>query len=186
MKKTTQFTTTTRKGFYFILLLSTIAISGLLFIIYGKESGQSNAIASEFLSYFVLLNIVLNSASSLCILCGFRAIRLRRIAVHKKFMLLAFTFSALFLISYIYYHYNHGSTAFLGQGIVRPIYFFILISHLILAAITLPAVLVTFYFAFISQFKLHTAISSYTLYAWLYVSLSGIVIYGFLKYFNGI
>ena len=117
---------------------------------------------------------------------GFRAIRLRRIAVHKKFMLLAFTFSALFLISYIYYHYNHGSTAFLGQGIVRPIYFFILISHLILAAITLPAVLVTFYFAFISQFKLHTAISSYTLYAWLYVSLSGIVIYGFLKYFNGI
>ena len=89
-------------------------------------------------------------------------------------------------ISYIYYHYNHGSTAFLGQGIVRPIYFFILISHLILAAITLPAVLVTFYFAFISQFKLHTAISSYTLYAWLYVSLSGIVIYGFLKYFNGI
>ena len=81
MKKTTQFTTTTRKGFYFILLLSAIAISGLLFIIYGKESGQSNAIASEFLSYFVLLNIVLNSASSLCILCGFRAIRLRRIAV---------------------------------------------------------------------------------------------------------
>ena len=108
MKKTTQFTTTTRKGFYFILLLSAIAISGLLFIIYGKESGQSDAIASEFLSYFVLLNIFLNSASSFCILCGFRAIRLRRIAVHKKFMLLAFTFSALFLISYIYYHYNHG------------------------------------------------------------------------------
>ena len=54
MKKTTQFTTTTRKGFYFILLLSAIAISGLLFIIYGKESGQSDAIASEFLSYFVL------------------------------------------------------------------------------------------------------------------------------------
>ena len=125
---------------------------------------------------------------SFCILCGFRAIRLRRhFSVHKKFKCYWLSLSRhLFLISYIYYHYNHGSTAFLGQGIVRPIYFFILISHLILAAITLPAVLVTFYFAFISQFKLHTAISTYTLYAWLYVSLSGIVIYGFLKHFNSI
>ena len=84
MKKTTQFTTTTRKGFYFILLLSAIAISGLLFIIYGKESGQSDAIASEFLSYFVLLNIFLNSASSFCILCGFRAIRLRLLQFTKN------------------------------------------------------------------------------------------------------
>ena len=102
MKKTTQFTTTTRKGFYFILLLSAIAISGLLFIIYGKESGQSNATASEFLSYFVLLNIVLNSASSFCILCGFRAIRLRRIAVHKKFMMLWLSLSRLFFLSAIF------------------------------------------------------------------------------------
>ena len=148
MKKTTQFTTTTRKGFYFILLLSAIAISGLLFIIYGKESGQSDAIASEFLSYFVLLNIFLNSASSFCILCGFRAIRLRRIAVHKKFMLLAFTFSALFLISYIYYHYNHGSTAFLGQGIVRPIYFFTFIL-----ALSLYHQWTTFYFIYGKVFQ---------------------------------
>ncbi len=181
MKKNTLF-----RGVYFILLLSTVAIVGLLFIIYGKESGQSNTTSSGLLSYFVLLNIVLNTSSSFCILCGLRAIRRKSTSTHKKFMLLAFTFSALFLVSYIYYHYNHGSTAFLGQGFIRPIYFFILISHLILAAITLPAVLVTFYFAFISQFKLHTTISSYTLYAWLYVSLSGIVIYGFLKYFNGI
>ena len=95
-----------------------------------------------------------------------------------------FVFLPFFLVSYIYYHYNQGNTLFLGEGFIRPIYFFILISHLILAAITLPAVLVTFYFAFSNRFKLHKAIAPYTIYAWLYVSVTGVFIYLLLEIYN--
>ena len=109
------------KGVFFILLLSVVAVVGLLFIIYSKESEQSNLMSSQMLSYFVLLNIVLNSASSFCILWAFRAIRLRRIAIHKKFMLLAFTFCSfsgkLYLLSlqsrlYRIFRARHRSSEF--------------------------------------------------------------------------
>lgn len=173
-----------KTGTYLIILFSFLAICGLLFIIYGKETTLNTSGKNELFSYFIYLNVGLNSMSTICILLGRRSIKKRKIAAHKKFMISAFIFSSLFLIGYIYYHYNNGSTAFLGKGFIRPIYFTILISHLILAAITLPAVLVTFYFAFISKFNLHTAISTYTLYAWLYVSITGIIIYSTLQIFN--
>ena len=173
------------RNVYTILIFSLLAVAGLLFIIYRKESvPNTNEVDGSILNYFVLLNIILNSATIICILLGRLAIKNRKIFLHKKFMLSAFTFSVLFLISYIYYHYNYGATLFLGQGIIRPIYFFILISHIILAAITLPMVLVTLYFALFSQFILHKAIANYTFYAWLYVSITGILIYLLLHLFN--
>ncbi len=169
-------------GVTFILLISAIAIIGLLFIIYAKET-QTNLISNNS-SYFIIINAVLNSASATFIFIGKWAINKRKITLHKKMMITAFVFSSLFLISYIYYHYNHGNTLFLGQGIIRNIYFLILFSHLILATITLPAVLITFYFALSSRFQLHKSIAIYTIYAWLYVSISGVLIYLLLQIFT--
>lgn len=168
------------KAILLLLIIGILVVVGLLFIIYEKES-QSVVVGSDF---FIFSNTALNSASAFCLIAGKWAINRRRILLHKRLMISAFIFSSLFLVSYIYYHYNQGNTLFLGQGLIRSIYFFILISHLILAAITLPAVLITFYFALSARFRLHKAIAIYTIYAWLYVSVTGVLIYLLLQFFH--
>ena len=170
------------KAIIFILLISIIVVGGLLFIIYEKES-QIATTRNNF-SFFIFSNITLNFASAFCIMIGKWAISKKRIILHKRFMVSAFIFSSFFLISYIYYHYHQGNTPFLGQGWIKPFYFIILISHLILAAITLPAVLITFYFAFSARFRLHKSIAIYTIYAWLYVSITGVLIYLLLQLYH--
>ena len=165
-----------------LILFSVITIIGLLFIIYEKES-QTN-LSKENLSFFIFINTSLNSLSAICIVLGKWAIVRKKFLFHKRSMISAFCFSALFLVSYVYYHYNQGNTLFSGEGLIRPIYFFILISHLILAAFTLPAVLVTFYFAFSNRFRLHKAIAPYTINSWLYVSITGVLIYLLLEIYN--
>lgn len=95
-------------------------------------------------------------------------------------MLAAFVTSSLFLTSYLIYHYQVGSVAFTGQGWVRPVYYVILISHIFLAAIILPMALLTLYRAFRGRFELHRRIARWTLPIWLYVSVTGVVIYWML------
>ena len=95
-------------------------------------------------------------------------------------MVTAFVVSTLFLTSYIYYHYHVGSVAFTGQGWVRPLYFAILISHIILAVVIVPLVLTTLYRALRGRWDLHKRIARWTLPLWLYVSVTGVVIYWML------
>ena len=95
-------------------------------------------------------------------------------------MLTACVTSVLFLVSYLYYHYHHGSTRFMGQGWVRPLYFLILISHTILAAAVPPLVIKTLYHAFRGDFVRHQRIARVTLPVWLYVSVTGVVVYWML------
>ena len=104
-------------------------------------------------------------------------IRKRRIRAHLKCQLAAVITSTLFLISYLTYHYYHGDTRFLGQGIVRPFYFAILISHVILAMVIVPLVLVTLYRSWRSDFTRHKRIARWTLPIWLYVSVTGVIVY---------
>jgi len=95
-------------------------------------------------------------------------------------MVAAFLTSSLFLVSYLYYHYQVGSVAFTGQGWVRPVYFALLISHIVLAALILPLALVTLYRAVKGNFELHRRIARWTLPIWLYVSVTGVTIYWML------
>lgn len=132
------------------------------------------------LSSLPALNASLNATSALLLLAGYYFIRNRRITAHKTCMVAAFVVSALFLISYLYYHAHHGSTPFPGQGWVRPVYFVILITHIILAAAVLPLALVTLYRAWQEQFDRHRRIARWTLPLWLYVSVTGVVIYWML------
>ena len=131
------------------------------------------------LDYTVLpaLNATLNTISTVFLSLGWMFIRRGEIAPHRACMLSAFATSALFLISYLVYHANVGSVPFQGQGALRIVYFTILITHIILAALILPLALVTLSRALSRRFDRHRAIARWTLPIWLYVSITGVIIY---------
>lgn len=124
------------------------------------------------------LNAALNSASAIFLLLGYRFIRRKRIKQHKVCMLTAVTVSILFFISYLIYHYNVGSRPFQGQGWIRPVYFAILLSHTVLAVVNVPIVIVTLIRAFQEKFDQHARLASrFTFPLWLYVSVTGVIVY---------
>lgn len=123
------------------------------------------------------LNAALNATSAALLAIGWTAIRRRRIALHRACMLAACGVSTLFLVSYVTYHYAAGSRSFMGQGWMRWIYFPILVSHIILAAAMVPFVLLTAYRALSGDYVRHVRIARLTLPVWLYVSVTGVVVY---------
>jgi uncharacterized membrane protein YozB (DUF420 family) len=131
----------------------------------------------NYIPYLPHLNAVLNSTSALLLLAGFRFIRHGRILAHRNCQVTAFVTSTLFLVSYLTYHYYHGATRFAGQGPVRPLYFAILITHTILAVVIVPLILVTLYRAARKDFIRHRRIARWTLPLWLYVSITGVIVY---------
>ena len=123
------------------------------------------------------LNAILNATSAVLITAGVYFIKQRRIEAHKRCMVAALLVSAAFLTSYVIYHLNVGSVPFQGQGWIRPVYFFILITHIILAAVILPMVLRTAYLALRGRFDKHVRIARWTFPLWLYVSVTGVLVY---------
>ena len=126
------------------------------------------------------LNATLNAIAAVLLVIGYVLIRRRRIRQHRRVMLAAFTTSALFLVSYVTYHANAGSRPFAGQGPIRIVYFGILISHVILAAAILPLALITLTHGLRERFDRHVPIARWTLPIWLYVSVTGVVVYWML------
>ena len=131
------------------------------------------------LTFYPALNAVLNGSSAVLIGAGLYLIKRGRRTAHKRVMIAAFVTSTLFLISYLYYHLvlRAGITHFQGRGLARPLYFTILISHTILAAVVVPFILVTLARALKGNFARHKAIAPYTFAIWMYVSVTGVVIY---------
>jgi len=131
------------------------------------------------ISQLPALNAVLNSISAILLVTGYFYIRRGNIKAHRAFMISAFVTSTLFLISYLTYHFSKdlGPTRFQGEGIVRPVYFFILITHTILAVVIVPMVFVTFSRALKESFDRHRRIARWTLPVWLYVSVTGVIVY---------
>lgn len=126
------------------------------------------------------LNALLNSVSALQLLAGYLFIRRRRMDAHRRCMLAALGSSALFLVSYLIYHFSVGSVRFQGQGWTRTVYFAVLVSHTVLATAIVPLVLVTVTRALRRRFDRHRAIARWTLPLWLYVSVTGVVVYWML------
>ncbi len=126
------------------------------------------------------LNACLNALSGVLLVSGFLQIRKRNVRAHQRLMLSAFAVSILFLISYLIYHYNVGSVAFTGQGWVRPLYFGILISHTSLAAVVPFLASATLYRAWKGDFQRHRRIARVTFPIWLFVSVTGVLVYLFL------
>ncbi len=123
------------------------------------------------------VNASLNTASAIFLTLGFLFIRQRAITAHTMCMLAACGTSTLFLISYLTYHYFHGSTRFPGTGWIRLVYFSILISHTILAVAIVPLAIKTLYQGLRGRFEKHVKVARLTLPLWLYVSVTGVVIY---------
>lgn len=127
------------------------------------------------------LNAVLNATSALFLVTGYFFIRRKNVPVHRACMVTASIVSTLFLISYVTYHYQVGFTRFTGEGWVRIVYFSILVPHTILATVAvLPLVVITLYLAFRERFEGHRRVARWTLPVWLYVSVTGVVVYWML------
>src|SRR5438309_9568447 len=123
------------------------------------------------------LNATLNASSFILLSSGYYFIRRGRVLAHRRCQLSALAASVLFLISYVVYHAHHGTTRFAGQGIARPIYFTILTTHTFLAALIIPFVIITVRRAKRRDFLRHKTIARFTLPLWLYVSITGVIVY---------
>jgi len=124
------------------------------------------------------LNACLNGLSGILLVCGYAAIRAGKRDVHKAFMLSAFGTSTIFLISYVIHHLReHKLVLFQGQGWIRPVYFTLLTSHTILAIVIVPLILITLRRAWLEKFDKHRLIARWTLPLWLYVSVTGVIVY---------
>jgi putative membrane protein len=123
------------------------------------------------------VNATLNAISGVLLTIGYLLIRARRIELHRRFMIAAFVASALFLVCYVVYHAQVGSVRFTRQGFVRPLYFTILITHVSLAAAVLPMAILTLSRGLQAQYPRHRAIARWTLPIWLYVSVTGVLVY---------
>jgi uncharacterized membrane protein YozB (DUF420 family) len=123
------------------------------------------------------VNASLNALSGILLVIGYALIRQRRIETHRKVMIAAFVTSSLFLVCYVVYHAQVGSVRFTRQGFVRPLYFTILITHVTLAAAVLPLALITLSRGLKARYARHRTIARWTLPIWLYVSITGVLVY---------
>jgi len=123
------------------------------------------------------VNASLNALSGLLLLVGYALIRARRVDLHRKVMISAFVASSLFLVCYVIYHAQVGSVRFTRHGFVRPLYFTILITHVTLAAAVLPLAIVTLSRGLSARYSLHRRIARWTFPLWMYVSVTGILVY---------
>src|SRR5215470_16420507 len=129
------------------------------------------------LSFFPALNATLNGASAILITTGHALIRRKKVRLHRACMIAAVATSTLFLTSYLYYHAHVGSVRFPGQGWVRPVYFSLLISHTLLAATVVPLILLALAAGLRGRFERHRRIARWAYPIWLYVSITGVVVY---------
>jgi putative membrane protein len=142
--------------------------------------------AGRQLTFLPALNAVLNALCTVALLFGFRFIRQKRIVAHRSAMFTAFFFSTLFLFSYIANHYLHGDALFpKTHPVARFLYLWILLTpHILASIVALPMILVTFFFSLTGRFGWHRKIARYTFPLWLYVSVSGVVVYAMLALYR--
>jgi putative membrane protein len=164
-----------------ILLISAGAFGFLTWLIYIKQTPE---VHTETFAYLPLVNCMLNILSTFCVLMGLYAVKRSFFVWHGSSMLAAFVFSVLFFITYSIYHAVHGDSSFTATGFVRPVYFFILISHILMTMVTVPLILWTFFLGITKRFERHKIWAKWTYPLWIYVSVTGVLIYVFLKAFE--
>ena len=158
-------------------LVSSLVVMAVWFLLWGRQP-QMGAVPN--VSALPVVNALLNATSAALLTAGYCFIRQRKVRAHKTCMLTAFGVSSLFLVSYVIYHYHAGSKAFGGHGWIRGVYYPLLMSHLVLAALIVPLALTTIYRAWRGEFARHRRIARWTLPVWLYVSVTGVIVYWML------
>jgi putative membrane protein len=174
-------TTSTWPAIAAILAISAAATLFLFWLIYVHPA----AAASTQYAFLPALNAVLNGLSATALLIGYTLIRARKIEAHRAAMITAFVFSTLFLVSYIAHHALHGDVRYPASAPLRMVYLPLLTSHIILAIVALPMVLVTFFFSLTGRIRQHRRIARWTFPLWLYVSVTGVITYVMLRLAQG-
>jgi putative membrane protein len=169
--------TSTRPAIGAILAISAAATVFLFWLIYVHPAAASN---SQY-AFLPALNALLNGLSAVTLLIGYTFIKARRVAAHRAAMITAFGFSTLFLISYILHHALHGDVRYPAHAALRSIYLPLLASHIILAVVALPLILVTFFFSLTGRIPQHRKVARWTFPLWLYVSITGVVTWAMLR-----
>lgn len=168
----------TGKAIAAILAISAAASLFLFWLIYVHPASDASSTRGAFLAP---MNAVFNGLSAVALLVGFTFIRSRRIVAHKRSMITAFVFSTLFLLGYIAHHALHGDVRYPVHAAFRTPYLALLASHIVLATLTLPLVLVTFFFSLTGRFPQHRKVARWTFPLWLYVSVTGVITYVMLR-----
>jgi putative membrane protein len=142
-------------------------------------------VASNWVYFLPHLNAVINTAATLALIAALVFIKQNNIGYHRASMTVAFALGAVFLVSYVIYHASAESTAFGGEGWIRPVYYFILISHIVLAAIALFPILLAYYYGYTDQRSKHRKIVKFAYPIWLYVTITGVLVYLMISpYYN--
>lgn len=161
-----------------VILLSAV-IYAIIFVLYVMPKPQN--IAHENLKMLPMLNAIFNSFTFLFLLMALVYIRRKNVAMHRRFVWAAFVTTTLFLLTYTVYHSLAPSTPYGGEGLLRHIYYFILITHIVLAAVIVPLALVTLFRGVAMDVERHRKLARWTMPLWLYVSLSGVLVYVFIS-----
>ncbi len=164
-----------------ILALSVLVFGFLVWLIY-FNAGQ--AYTSRVIGALPAVNATLNGISAVLLVAGLVAVKRGRLQLHLRLMFAALGSSALFLISYIVYHNFQGDTKFAGTGPMRPVYFFVLVTHIVLSGVAVPLILTSFYLALAGRLAAHRRVSKVTFPIWLYVSVTGVMIFAMLRLFG--
>jgi putative membrane protein len=159
-------------------VVSALALSLLAYLLVLPRDVQGG----DALSFMPAVNACLNGAAAVLLVLGRSAIKRGDRARHKRMMVSAFAASSLFLVGYLAYHYVHGDTKFMGTGAIRYAYFSVLISHVLLSIAIVPMALASFYYAFQGRFSTHAKVTRILHPIWLYVSVTGVVIFLMLRY----
>lgn len=157
-----------------IMIASGLVLIFLFWLLYFRDGAD---VVPAWVYQLPSVNAFFNTVATVFLVMAFVQIKKRNFQAHMKYNLAAFVASALFLISYVLYHNFIGHTPFPGEGWIRPVYFFILISHIILSVVVVPLILSSFFFAFAGKFTTHRKISKFTFPIWMYVSVTGVMIY---------
>ena len=165
-----------------IIGISAVASLFLCWLVYYHAPSD---VTGTHLLFLPALNAVLNALSATALVTGILFIRARRIAEHRAAMATAFVFSTLFLVAYLTNYALHGESHFHGEGAIRWVYFPLLISHIVLSVVALPMILITFFLSLSGRFPAHKKLARYTFPIWLYVSVTGVIVYTMLAFFRG-
>jgi putative membrane protein len=168
---------TDRQFFVWNAAVSTLAVAFIAYIL-RREATPSGGVD---LSFVPALNALFNALSATCLVAGYLAIRRKAVQVHRFCMVAAFALSAVFLVGYLAYHYVHGDTRYPGAGASRGLYLALLASHVILSIPVVPLCLAAFYYALTKRFETHKRITKVLYPMWLYVSVTGVVVFFLLR-----
>ena len=171
----------TRPAISAILVISAAATAFLFWLIYVHPAAGT----SDQFAFLPTLNALLNGLSATALLIGYTFIRGHRIKAHRAAMITAFGFSTLFLVSYILHHALHGDVRYPAHADFRTFYLWLLFSHIFLAVVALPLVLVTFFFSLSGRIPQHRKVARWTFPLWLYVSVTGVVTWAMLRLAQG-